>query len=201
MGSIVVVNHQSTDGVMQGPGRSDEDPRDGFAYGGWGGAYGDDELGETLGRGMEQTSALLLGRRTYEDFYSYWPKQTDNPYTEILNDTRKYVVSTTLTEPLPWQNSTLLAGDVADSVARVRDASEGGMVVLGSGELVRSLNEHDLVDRYVLALNPLLLGQGRRLFPEAGPRRNLSLIDTVVTSKGVIVATYGVERDDHGRTR
>ena len=188
MGKIVVVNNVTLDGVTQGPGRPDEDTRGGFEYGGWGIPYADQMQGEAMGKSMAQ--AILLGRRTYEDFYGYWPKQTDNPYTEVLNQTPKYVASTTAAEPLPWQNSTLLSGDLTAEVAALRDRTDGAIAVLGSGELVRWLAEQDLVDEYLMLIHPLVLGSGTRLFAEKGPRRELRLTDSVVTTTGVVIATY-----------
>jgi dihydrofolate reductase len=190
MGKIVVVNNVTLDGVTQGPGRPDEDTRGGFEYGGWGIPYADQMQGEAMGKSMAQARGILLGRRTYEDFYGYWPKQTDNPYTEVLNQTPKYVASTTATEPLPWQNSTLLSGDLAAKVAALRDRTDGVIAVLGSGELVRWLAEEDLIDEYLILIHPLVLGSGTRLFPEKGPRRPLRLTDAVVTTTGVVIATY-----------
>jgi dihydrofolate reductase len=190
MGKIVVVNNVTLDGVTQGPGRPDEDTRGGFEYGGWGIPYADQMQGEAMGKSMAQARGILLGRRTYEDFYGYWPKQTDNPYTEVLNQTPKYVASTTAAEPLPWQNSTLLSGDLAAKVSALRDRTDGVIAVLGSGELVRWLAEQDLIDEYLMLIHPLVLGSGTRLFPEKGPRRPLRLTDAVVTTTGVVIATY-----------
>jgi dihydrofolate reductase len=190
MGKIVVVNNVTLDGVTQGLGRPDEDTRGGFEHGGWGNPYADQLQGETMAKSMAETRGILLGRRTYEDFYSYWPKQADNPYTEVLNQTPKYVASTTATEPLPWQNSTLLSGDLAAEVAALRDRTDGAIAVLGSGELVRWLAEQDLVDEYLMLIHPLVLGSGTRLFPKKGPRRALRLTDAVVTTTGVVIATY-----------
>jgi len=190
MGKIVVVNNVTLDGVTQGPGRPDEDTRGGFEYGGWGIPYADQMQGEAMGKSMAQGRGILLGRRTYEDFYGYWPKQTDNPYTEVLNQTPKYVASTTAAEPLPWQNSTLLSGDLAAKVSALRDRTDGVIAVLGSGELVRWLAEQELIDEYLMLIHPLVLGSGTRLFPEKGPRRPLRLTDAVVTTTGVVIATY-----------
>jgi dihydrofolate reductase len=190
MGKIVVVNNVTLDGVTQGPGRPDEDTRGGFEYGGWGIPYADQMQGEAMGKSMAQARGILLGRRTYEDFYGYWPKQTDNPYTEVLNQTPKYVASTTAAEPLPWQNSTLLSGDLAAKVSALRDRTDGVIAVLGSGELVRWLAEQELIDEYLMLIHPLVLGSGTRLFPEKGPRRPLKLTDAVVTTTGVVIATY-----------
>jgi dihydrofolate reductase len=190
MGKIVVVNNITLDGVTQGPGRPDEDTRGGFKHGGWGIPYGDQVLGEAMGKSMAQSRGILLGRRTYEDFYGYWPKQTDNPYTEVLNQAPKYVASTTATEPLPWQNSTLLSGDLAAEVTALRDRTDGAIAVIGSGKLVRWLVEEDLVDEYLMLIHPLVLGSGTRLFAENGPRRDLKLTDAVFTTTGVVIATY-----------
>jgi dihydrofolate reductase len=187
---VVVVENVTLDGVMQAPARADEDPRDGFAHGGWAVGYGDAVMGEQMGRRMAREGALLLGRRTYEDFFAVWPKRTDNPYTEVLNRSQKYVVSTTLTEPLPWENSTLLASDATEAVARLREQPGGDLAVLGSGVLVRALAERGLVDEYLLSIHPLVLGSGRRLFDGGLPPARFALADAVPTTTGVIIATY-----------
>jgi dihydrofolate reductase len=178
------------DGVMQAPGRPDEDRRGDFDLGGWAAPYADEVTGKLAADGMATTGGILLGRRTYEDFYGFWPKQPDNPFTDALNNTQKYVASRTLEEPLPWANSTLLRGDVAEAVAGLRERPGKDLVVLGSGELVRTLVEHGLVDRYVLLIHPLVLGSGRRLFPEGSPPASLRLVDSVTTTTGVVIATY-----------
>ena len=138
---------------------------------------------------MAGTGAIVLGRRTYEDFYSVWPNRKDNPYTEVLNNSLKYVASRTLKEPLPWMNSKLLEGDAADAVARLKEQPGKDMVVLGSGELVQSLMRKNVVDEFVLQTHPLVLGSGRRLF-NGGGATPLRLVDTTTTSKGVVIATY-----------
>jgi dihydrofolate reductase len=190
MRAITVFNSLTLDGVMQGPGRPDEDTRGGFAHGGWAAPYSDEVMGRVAAEGMAGPGALLLGRRTYQDFHGFWPNQTDNPFTEVLDNTRKYVASTTLREPLPWRNSTLLEGDAAEAVARLKEEPGEDLTVLGSGELVQSLRRRDLVDRYVLLIHPLVLGSGRRLFPDGGPAATLRLVDSVPTTTGVIIATY-----------
>ena len=189
MATVTVFTSLSLDGVMQAPGRPDEDTRDGFAHGGWAVPYMDELMGRFAAQGMGGPGSLLLGWRTYEDFHSFWPHQTDNPFTEVLDNTRKYVASTTRREPLPWRNSTLLAGDAADAVARLREQPGDDLTVLGSGELVRSLMRRDLADEYVLQIHPLVLGAGRRLFPQ-GVHAALRLVDSVTTTTGVIIATY-----------
>jgi dihydrofolate reductase len=190
MRTITVFNSVTLDGVMQAPGRPDEDTRGGFDRGGWAAPYSDEVMGRVAAEGMARPGSLLLGRRTYEDFYGFWPNQTDNPFTEVLDNTRKYVASTTLAEPLPWRNSTLLKGDAAEAVARLKEDPGEDLMVLGSGELVRSLRRRDLVDRYILLIYPLVLGSGRRLFPDGDPEATLRLVGSVPTTTGVIIATY-----------
>jgi dihydrofolate reductase len=190
MGRVVVTNNLTLDGVMQAPGRADEDVRGGFDRGGWALPYNDPVLGRIMGEGMAGTGALLLGRRTYEDFASFWPQQKDNPFTEVLDSVSKYVASTTLSEPLPWKNSTLLEGDAADAVADLKQHLDTDLVVLGSGELIQSLRRRNLVDEYVLIIHPLVLGSGRRLFPDDTSSADLRLVNSVTTTTGVIVATY-----------
>jgi dihydrofolate reductase len=190
MPKLVVFTSVTLDGVMQAPGRPDEDTRDGFAHGGWAVPYMDPVMAQVAAEGMAQAGPLLLGRRTYEDFHGFWPKQTDNPFTEVLDASRKYVASTTLREPLPWANSTLLTGDAAGAVARLKREPGPDLTVLGSGELVQALRRADLVDGYVLQVHPLVLGSGRRLFPEGGPPAALRLTNSVTTTTGVVIATY-----------
>jgi dihydrofolate reductase len=190
MSRVVVVNHLTLDGVMQAPGRPDEDRRGGFEHGGWSPPYGDEVMGSFMGARMTGGGALVLGRRTYEDFAGFWPKQTDNPFTRVLNEARKYVASTTLREPLSWNNSTLLEGDGAEAVARLKEHPGENLVVLGSGELVQSLMGRNLVDEYVLTIHPLVLGSGRRLFPDGGPSAALRLVESETTTTGVVIAVY-----------
>ncbi|MCT2581652.1 dihydrofolate reductase family protein [Actinophytocola sp. S1-96] len=176
---------------MQAPGRPDEDPRDGFGHGGWAVPYSDETIARTMGPRMAETGSLLLGRRTYEDFHGYWPHQpADNPYVPLLNETMKYVASTTLTEPLPWRNSTLLAGDLPRAVTALKERPGKDIVVLGSGDLLRTLMRHDLVDEYVLLIHPLVFGSGRRLLGDGVPPARLRLVDSVTTGTGVVLATY-----------
>lgn len=191
MGRIVTFTSVTLDGVMQAPGRPDEDRRGGFEHGGWAAAYQDPVLAAEAGKGMAKGGALLFGRRTYEDFYSVWPSMPQpNPFTDVLNRTQKYVASRTLTEPLPWQNSTLLSGDVPGAVRGLRDQAGGDVTILGSGELVRSLMAHGLIDEYVLLIHPLVLGSGQRLFTGDGTLARLRLVEAKPTTKGVIIATY-----------
>jgi dihydrofolate reductase len=191
MGKITVNINLTLDGVMQAPGRPDEDQRDGFIYGGWAAPYFDPVMGSAAAEGMARKPALLFGRRTYEDFYKVWPNRNDgNPFTEVLNKSRKYVASTTLKEPLPWENSILLKGDAAEAVAMLKDQLDMDFVILGSGVLVQSLMKHNLVDEYALSIHPLVLGSGRHLFPDGSPYSALQLVDVKPTTTGVIIATY-----------
>jgi dihydrofolate reductase len=189
MSHITVINNLTLDGVMQAPGRPDEDRRDGFDHGGWAAPYYDEVLGRAMAERMARGGALLLGRRTYEDFASFWPKQTDNPFTPVLNERRKYVASTTLEEPLPWENSVLLRGDAVDAVAGLDE----DLGVLGSGELVRALLRAGLVDELVLTIHPLVLGSGRRMFADDGTLAAFRLVDATPTTTGALIAVYEPE--------
>jgi dihydrofolate reductase len=189
MSRVVVTNNLTLDGVMQAPGRPDEDRRGGFEHGGWALPYNDEVMSKVMAEGMARDGALLFGRRTYEDFASIWPGRTDNPFTEVLDNRQKYVASRTLKEPLPWINSTLLDGDAAKAVASLKQQSDKDFAILGSGELIRSLMPRNLIDEYVLLIHPLVLGSGRRLFPD-GVHDELRLVDTVTTTTGVLIATY-----------
>jgi len=195
MRNIVVVENISLDGVMQSPAAKDEDPRGGFQLGGWAAPYNDDVKGREMGKGMAKEGAMLFGRHTYEHFYKVWHGRTDNPFSPVLDNGQKYVASTTLREPLVWENSILLCGDAASAVADLKRQEEGGdIVILGSGVLVRSLAAHDLIDQYVLLIHPLILGSGRRMFDDTSALASFDLISCVPTTKGVIIATYQRKR-------
>ena len=189
MSELTAVESITLDGVMQSPGRPDEDTRGGFEHGGWGFPYADEVMGRAMGERMARDGGLVLGRRTYEDLFGYWPKQKDNPYTERLNSTRKYVASRTLSDSLSWENSTLLEGDAVDAVAKLKEESEQDVGLLGSGDLAGQLMRRGLIDEYVLLIHPLVLGTGRRLFPD-GAFTRLELTDTVTTTTGVVIGTY-----------
>src|SRR5690242_1312725 len=191
MRTITVTNNVTLDGVMQAPGGAEEDRRDDFKYGGWAVPYNDAVKGRVMAEGMAKRGALLFGRRTYEHFFKVWPGRTDNPFTEVLDNTQKYVASRTLQEPLPWKNSTLLCGDAAETVATLKQEPGVDLVVLGSGELIRSLMRRNLIDRFILIIHPLVLGTGRRLFAADGSAfAKFRLTDSVPTTTGAIIATY-----------
>jgi dihydrofolate reductase len=190
MSRLIVNENLSLDGVMQSPAAPDEDPRGGFERGGWAPPYFDQVMGDVAAEGMAKGGAMLFGRRTFEQFASFWSTQPDdNPFAAVLNNRQKYVASRTLEEPLSWRNSTLLQGDAMEAVAKLKE-QPADLVVLGSGELVRSLMHADLVDEYVLLIHPLVLGTGRRLFTDEGPSAALRLVDTKTTTTGVVIATY-----------
>jgi dihydrofolate reductase len=192
MGRIVVMNHVTLDGVMQGPGRADEDTRGGFTQGGWAQRSAGDAAGQAMGERMAAGGGLvgwLFGRRTYEELLSYWNQQADSPFGPMLNNARKYVASTTLGEPLPWPNSVLLRGDIADAVRALKAQSSGVLAIMGSGVLIGSLMAAGLIDEYLLMIHPLVLGTGRRLFP-GKVHVPLRLAESVATPTGVVIATY-----------
>ncbi|HEX6508675.1 MAG TPA: dihydrofolate reductase family protein [Chloroflexota bacterium] len=192
MSRVVVMNQVTIDGVMQAPGRADEDTQGGFTHGGWGSAA-DEAIGKAMGERMAAGGGLrgwLFGRRTYEGLLSYWNQQPDSPFGPALNNTPKYVASTTLREPLPWPNSTLLQGDIADAVAELKVQSGGVLGIMGSGRLIQALLPHNLIDEFLLMIHPLVLGSGRRLFPDGSPLIPLRLVDSTTSPTGVVIATY-----------
>jgi len=188
------MNHLTLDGVMQGPGRSEEDTRDGFTLGGWGqrSASAGDVAGNAMGERMAAGGGLvgwLFGRRTYEGLLAHW-NATGGPFREALNNTPKYVASTTLSVPLAWPNSTLLEGDIAGAVRELRARVDGVLAIMGSGEMIGSLMAADLIDEYLLMIHPIVLGSGRRLFPEH-VQSSLQLIESTATATGIVISTYG----------
>jgi dihydrofolate reductase len=191
MGKIVVTNFLTLDGVMQSPGHPDEDRRGGFEHGGWAAPYPDPVMDQVMGEGIARGGALLFGRRTYEKMEAAWAEgPEDSPFTAVLNDRQKYVASRTLKEPLSWQNSTLLEGDAAEAVAKLKAQPGPDIGILGSGELIQSLMRHDLIDEFVLPIHPLVLGSGLRLFPDGGAPARLELVDAKPTTTGVVITTY-----------
>ena len=188
MGRIIVMNHVTLDGVMQGPGRADEDTRDGFGCGGWAIPRGDEAIVAKMGERMGGDRAFLFGRRTYEDLLATWNAR-GGPFKEALNNARKYVATSNPATRLDWPNSTLLRGDIPAAVADLKQSSGTNIVIMGSGVLIGSLMAADLIDEYLLMIHPLVLGTGRRLFP-GGKQASLRLVDSITTSTGVLIATY-----------
>jgi dihydrofolate reductase len=192
---VIVINSVTLDGVMQGPGRRGEDTRDGFALGGWAVPAMNDEVQTAVNQrvGAAGGLRLLLGRRSYEDMLGYWNSQ-DHPFKEGLNNAPKYVASTTLHDPSPWPNTTLLAGDVPDAVSALKQQPDNDLVIMGSGVLIQSLMGHDLIDEYMLIIHPRVLGAGRRLFPDGAAPTSLGLVSAMPTSTGALVAVYQPRR-------
>jgi dihydrofolate reductase len=189
MRRLVVNTFLTLDGVMQAPGGPEEDPTGGFTHGGWSANYWDDLMGQAMGEGMGRPFELLLGRKTYEIFAAHWPNVTDDPAGDALNSATKYVASTTL-DAVEWQNSNLLEGDVAEAVARLKEQDGPEIQVHGSGNLIQTLLEHDLVDEYRLFIFPIVLGTGKRLFADGAIPRGLKLVDSKTSTTGVLMATY-----------
>jgi dihydrofolate reductase len=176
---VVASELVSLDGVMEKPEE-------------WSFFYSNDEMEEANAAGMASSDAMLLGRVTYEEFAAFWPYQdrTEQPYTDYLNDTPKYVVSRTLDEPLEWQNSTLIKGNVTDEVSRLKEQPGKDIGIVGSGALVRSLLAEDLLDDLRLMVHPIVLGRGKRLFEEGGDQKALELVDSKTFTTGVLYLTY-----------
>jgi dihydrofolate reductase len=192
MGKIIVMNWVTLDGVMQSPGRAEEDTRDGFTYGGWAVPYSDEaavaKAGERLTELTRGNFAWLFGRRSYEDMLTYWNSES-GPFKDPLNNIRKYVASSNPEAKLDWPHSTLLHDDVPAAVADLKQSVITNLVIMGSGVLIGSLIAADLIDAYLLMIAPLVLGTGRRMFPE-GVHASLRLTDSMATSQGAIIATY-----------
>ncbi len=190
---LTTITHVSVDGVMQGCGGPDEDRRDGFERGGWQRPPGrfDAELGAFIAAVYQRADAFLFGRWTYELFAGYWGAMPDstNPIAAALNTRPKYLASTTLTDP-QWADTTVLSGDLAAAVGQLNAKSGGELQVHGSGNLVRWLLDNDLVEEITLLTYPVVVGQGKRLFPPTGPDTALELVDARSTPKGVSVHVY-----------
>jgi dihydrofolate reductase len=192
MRKVIVYEWMTLDGVVQAPGEPDEDRTGGFEHGGWHMPYFDDLSRAWVVENLTAAGGFLLGRRTYESFAGHWPKASEEEQilARPLNERPKYVASTTLTEPLAWQNSTVLQGNLDEAVLRLKQEKGQDLYVLGSTELVGALIEHDLVDEYRVMIDPVVVGGGKRIFPSDGVLRSLRLIDSQVTSTGAIIATY-----------
>jgi dihydrofolate reductase len=192
MRKLIVNEFVSLDGVAQAPGGAEEDTSGGFEHGGWHMRYMDEPAQKSALDAIVDAGAFVLGRRTYEIFAAYWPNAPEEEHViaDPLNTKPKYVASTTLSDPLGWQNSTVLEGDVAEAVTALKQGDGGDLHVIGSTQLVQTLLEHDLVDELRLMIDPLVVGGGKRIFRDDGALRPLRLVDSQVTSTGAILATY-----------
>lgn len=193
MTKIVAIEHLTLDGVYQAPARGDEDTRHSFKHGGWANAGDDPEMQGRIAKYMKGGWSLLVGRTTYEDLYEGWQvRQPSHPMTSALAGTQKFVVTHDETFKLPWTQSTLLAGDALETVARLKRAHDKTLVIFGSAVLVRALLQGGLVDEFVLMIHPLVLGEGRRFFDQGTAATKLTLVEQVTTKTGVIVASYQI---------
>jgi dihydrofolate reductase len=190
---VVVNEFMSLDGVVQAPGGAEEDPDGGFAHGGWSMQYFDPEvMGTAIGDQMNEADALLFGRRTWQGMAAAWPERAGDPYADQMNAIKKYVASRTLTpDDLTWNNTALLSPENAlGDVAELRAKNGGDMLIWGSATLVRSLLAQELVDELNLMIEPILLGGGKRIFPEDGTARPMQLVNCVTAGTGVQMCTY-----------
>ncbi|MFI9062747.1 dihydrofolate reductase family protein [Streptomyces sp. NPDC053429] len=192
MGKLTLTTFLTLDGVMQAPGGPEEDPSDGFRYGGWVVPFDDEVMGEFITENFGRVEAFLLGRRTYEIFAGYWPDHDDpaNPVASRLNRLPKYVASTTLREP-QWENTTVIDGEhLQAEVVRLKDKLDGELQVHGSGQLAQWLLARDLVDELHLMVMPVFLGAGRKLFPTGGLPTSFALTGHRTTPKGIAIHSY-----------
>jgi dihydrofolate reductase len=187
---LVVGTYITVDGVMQAPGGPDEDRDGGFVHGGWSFPFWDDNMGRLVEDWTERASGLVIGRKTYDIFAAHWPRVTSNdPIAAKLNRMPKYVASRTLANPT-WQNTTVLQGDIASAVKRLKEDSGPELQVIGSGNLVQTLMKHHLVDEYRVWIFPVVLGSGKRLFAEGTVPSGLTLLDTRTSGSGVTIQRY-----------
>jgi len=194
MGRVIVMNHVTLDGVMQGPGRPDEDTRGGFSDGGWAVPYADQATVQKMGERMGPDHAFLLGHRTYGQLLKSWNAQ-GGPFKEALNNTPKFVASRDPETRLEWPNSTLLHSDVPAAVKELREGFASNLVIMGSGVLIRALMAAGQIDEYLLMIHPVVLGNGQQLFA-GGAKARLRLIEAGHTSTGVLLALYTPDRSD-----
>jgi dihydrofolate reductase len=190
MRKLIVSTFLSLDGVMQAPGGPGEDDGDGFTHGGWSVHYWDETMGQFMGEAMgREPFDLVLGRKTYDIFAAYWPHASDDDGAKPLNDATKYVASRGRPK-LEWSKSILIENDAAAGIAALKEQDGPELQVHGSGNLIQTLLRHNLVDEYRLWLFPLIIGSGKRLFSEGTIPSGLSLVDSVVSSTGVVIGTY-----------
>jgi len=194
MRNVIANEWVSLDGVAQAPGEPDEDTSGGFEHGGWHLPYFDEASMQWQVDNLTQAGGFLLGRRTYEVFAEHWPNASEEEQVVAipLNTMPKYVASRTLREPLEWENSTLLTGDVAQAVTALKQEDGGDLLVIGSTQLLHTLIEQNLLDELRLMIDPLVLGGGKRMFPEDGALRQFRLIHSEPTTTGAILTTYAI---------
>lgn len=189
MRELIIAQFITLDGVIQAPGGADEDTEGGFAHGGWTMPYWHDSIGAHFFEAMAQADAILLGRKTWEIHGGAFEPMEENPFSNVMNGTRKYVVSKTLTSADAWRNSTLINGNVVEEIRKLKQEDGKNILLDGSSVLAHTLIENDLVDEYQLHVYPLSLGGGKRLFPE-GKRVNLTLVESQMLPTGVVFQRY-----------
>jgi dihydrofolate reductase len=189
MRRLIVSTFLTLDGVMQAPGGPQEDDSGGFALGGWSFNYWDEKMGQVMGESMSAPFDLLLGRRTYDIFAAYWPHATEEQGAKPLNDATKYVASRSH-PTLAWPTSVLIEGDAAEGIAALKEEDGPELQVHGSGDLIQTLLRHGLIDQFRLWVFPLVIGSGKRLFSDGTIPAGLTLVDSTVSSTGVVIGTY-----------
>lgn len=189
MRKLIINTFVTLDGIMQAPGGPEEDPSDGFKYGGWSVNYWDDMMGQIMADSMAEPFDLLLGRKTYEIFAAHWPNIKDDPAADKLNNIKKYVVSLKLNKA-EWNNSILIKSNVVREIMKLKDENGPEIQVHGSGNLIQTLIKENLIDEFRLWIFPVLLGNGKKLFGEGTNARNLKLVDTKSSTTGVMISTY-----------
>jgi dihydrofolate reductase len=189
MRELIVNTFLTLDGVMQAPGGPEEDDSDGFTYGGWSVNYWDEQMRQVMTEAMSTPFDLVLGRRTYDIFAAYWPHAPEEAGAKPLNDATKYVVSRNR-PTLEWEKSVLIEGDAAEGIAALKKEDGPELQVHGSGNLIQTLMRHNLVDQYRLWVFPLVIGSGKRLFSDGTIPSGLKLVDSQVSTTGVVIGTY-----------
>jgi dihydrofolate reductase len=189
MRKLIVSTFLTLDGVMQAPGGPGEDDSGGFAYGGWSVNYWDDQMGQVMGEAMSEPFDLVLGRKTYDIFAAYWPHAPEEAGAKPLNHATKYVASRSR-PTLEWSHSVLIEGEAAEGIAALKQEDGPELQVHGSGDLIQTLLRHNLVDEFRLWVFPLVIGSGKRLFSEGTIPSGLKLVDSKVSTTGVVIGTY-----------
>jgi dihydrofolate reductase len=195
MRKLIVDEWMTLDGVAQAPMESNEDMSGGFRYGGWHMPYADEAFQKWVVRNLEEAGGFIFGRRTYEAFAGHWPQaaKEEQAMADLLNQKPKYVASRTLSEPLEWQNSRLLHGDLKHSVAALKGEDGADLHVIGSTNFVQSLFKENLVDELRVIIDPVTVGGGKRIFPEDGALRAMRLVQSEITGAGGFIATYATD--------
>lgn len=189
MRKLIAGTFLTIDGIMQAPGGPEEDPSGGFAHGGWSVPYFNDRMGEAMVDWISRAGGFLLGRKTYEIFAAHWPHVGNDPIADRLNNSPKYVASRTLAGA-DWKHSSIIKGDLIETVRRLKEESGGEIQIHGSGNLIQSLLPHNLIDEFRLWISPVVLGTGKRLFGEGTVPARFELVDTQLAGSGAVLHVY-----------